>query len=284
MQMVRSDQLQRSRSRCPRLVCIVSYIFSSYIFAARNLGKMIRPTPKYPIVSHLFKKFDTHGWMVAQTRGSGLRHQGLQCTTPRYNVRLTSSKAARADPLEDRSKGISPTATKNSVTGYPLSVLPTPMLLRSLLVSTISSHRFLLLPCLSFLQFLLKNNRNILFDVERNPLLYWTLKKTFYNQFCAGETENETRACAQRFKDLGFRGVIITYAKETVFDHKTKTFHGTGISTSESLGADTKGRLLNADIDNWKLGCLASGHMVGSGDLLAIKYECMQSQIFFYRH
>ncbi|KAH8664497.1 proline oxidase [Xylariales sp. PMI_506] len=144
------------------------------------------------------------------------------------------------------------------------------MLLRSLFVASVSSNRFLLLPSLSILDFLSKPGRSFLFDVERNPLLHSILKRTFYNQFCGGETIEETKACVRRLKDLGFRGIILTYAREIVFDHKTKTEHGHGSSQSSESPAEAASKLC-PDIEAWRKGTLETMECINDGDFLALK-------------
>lgn len=157
----------------------------------------------------------------------------------------------------------------------PLSAMPTGMLLRSLLVATISSNRFLLLPSLSILSFLCKPGRGFLLSVDKNPLLHAVLKKTFYEQFCAGETKPETKHTVQQFKDLGFRGVILTYAKETVFNHSTKTEQALGVAEIEMKEKDgsveTKLKKC-ANTEAWRKGTLETIDLLGEGDYLAMKY------------
>ncbi|KAL3496993.1 FAD-linked oxidoreductase [Aspergillus germanicus] len=147
----------------------------------------------------------------------------------------------------------------------PLSALPTRVLLRSLLVSTISSKPLLLRSSLWALSILSKPNRGFLLSVDRNPVLHGILKKTFYEQFCAGENGAETKATIQELKDMGFRGVIMTYAKETVFDHSTKTAHGLGIAASESQ----EGYCTN--IEAWRKGTMETVEQLENGDYLAVK-------------
>lgn len=142
------------------------------------------------------------------------------------------------------------------------------MLLRSLLVASISSTRVLLLPALSMLSFLSKPDRSFLFNVDRNPVLHAVLRKTFYDQFCGGETGAETRACVRRFKELGFRGVILTYAKETLFDHHTKTQHAHGQGQGGALSSSA----IDPDIESWRTGTLETAAQIDEGDFLAIKY------------
>ncbi|KXJ85465.1 proline oxidase-like protein [Microdochium bolleyi] len=143
------------------------------------------------------------------------------------------------------------------------------MLLRSLFISTISSHRFLLLPSLSVLQYLTKPHTSKLLNVDKNPIIHGILKRTFYNQFCAGETGAETRHCVRTLKDLGFRGVILTYARETVFDHKTQSAHGLLGAHQEKTSAAAEET--DTCIEEWKNGTLETAALVEEGDFLALK-------------
>lgn len=173
-----------------------------------------------------------------------------------------------------RSKEYDAPITSKTESQYPLSVMPTSMLLRSLFVATVSSNRFLLIPSLSLLSFFSKPGRSFLFNVDRNPLLRGILKRTFYKQFCAGESEKETRVCVKQLKDLGFRGVILTYAKEIVFDHKTRQSHHLANKTPGSVkeGMQTT---KDADIEAWRSGTLKTVDMMDGDDILAVKYVSM---------
>ncbi|KAJ5919253.1 FAD-linked oxidoreductase-like protein [Penicillium verhagenii] len=156
----------------------------------------------------------------------------------------------------------------------PLSALPTKVLLRSLLVSTISSKPLLLSPSLWLVSILAQPNRGWLTNVDRNPILHAILKKTFYEQFCAGETVAETRATIRELKDMGFRGVMMTYAKETVFDHRTNTQHGLGIAALEAEKNDESLHPLVshcANIEAWREGTLKTVEQLNDGDILAVK-------------
>ncbi|KAJ5203362.1 hypothetical protein N7449_005441 [Penicillium cf. viridicatum] len=64
----------------------------------------------------------------------------------------------------------------------PLAVLPTSVLLRSLIVATVSSKHYILLPALLVLNFLCKPRKSRLFNVDRNPILHTILKSTIYKQ------------------------------------------------------------------------------------------------------
>lgn len=149
---------------------------------------------------------------------------------------------------------------------HPLAVMPTSMLLRSLFITTVSSNKFLLTLSLHLLSFLAKPNRGLLFNVDRNLVLKGILKQTLYKQFCAGETEQETRACVRKLKDLGFKAVILTFAKETVFDYRSKSpdLHSPEKAVETATTHDV-------DIETWRIGTLKTVDMISKGDILAIK-------------
>lgn len=140
---------------------------------------------------------------------------------------------------------------------YPLSILSTRDLLRSLFISTISSKSFLLNPALHTLSFLCKPFGGRLLDVDRNPILRKILKTTFYDQFCAGENPIETKQCAQRFKNLGFEAIILTYGKESLQEDHANT-------AKQESGLDP-------EIVRWKVGIMETIDSVGSGDYIAFK-------------
>ncbi|KAH8427612.1 uncharacterized protein LDX57_005324 [Aspergillus melleus] len=142
------------------------------------------------------------------------------------------------------------------------------MLVRSLLVATVSSHRWLLTPALWFLS-LIVHPRIALLDVNKNPILRGILKPIFYNHFCAGENGNEVRSTVRNIKDMGFKGVILTYAREVVVDaSKEKT---TSPETSSETGNYSPTPSHNPDIEAWRQGVLETVEMVGKGDILALK-------------
>src|SRR5882757_2539939 len=89
----------------------------------------------------------------------------------------------------------------------PLSCLALSTLVRSYVITSISSIPFLLRPSLSAMSFL-AHTKSPLFNADRNPLLHFLLRKTFYAQFCAGETPSEVRTTISELKDTGFKGVI----------------------------------------------------------------------------
>lgn len=185
-----------------------------------------------------------------------------------FELRFGSTTAASRDSSNILHNGTAKQPRRTSFE-FPLSVMPTKMLLRSLFIATISSNKFLLIPSLHLLSFFAKPNRSFLFNVDRNPILKAILKRSLYNQFCAGETEKETRSCVQQLKNLGFKGVILTYAKETV-DTKSES---SSILNSDSRKLSNVGDAVtkDTDIEAWRVGTLNTASLISEGDILAIK-------------
>ncbi|KAH8700211.1 FAD-linked oxidoreductase-like protein [Talaromyces proteolyticus] len=191
--------------------------------------------------------------------------------TPRYGVSFFNNdysfQRVRPNSTSVLTKTTRSPEAKPTIS--PLSALPTTVLLRSLLVATISSKPYLLLPSLSILSFLCKPRRSLLLNVDRNPILHGFLKSTFYKQFCAGETHDEVKTTIRQFKNMGFQGAIMTYAKEVVFDHRTKAQHGLGIMQNQDQ--DVAGSVFCAHIEAWRKGTVETVELLGKDDYLAVK-------------
>ncbi|KAH7162065.1 proline oxidase [Dactylonectria estremocensis] len=147
----------------------------------------------------------------------------------------------------------------------PLAALPASVLWRSIFINSITSKPYLLRPSLWVLS-KLSNPGRFMPSIDNNILLKWILKPTFYKQFCAGETGPETQATMKHLKEMGFRGTILTYAKEIVFDHATGSQHGLGVNASTS--AETQ---WCESIEAWRVGTLNTVELLGEGDQLAVK-------------
>ncbi|KAK1655439.1 proline oxidase [Colletotrichum phormii] len=174
--------------------------------------------------------------------------------------------ARNASLTRSQSRYIS-SAPKTPETLPPHSKLPLKILLRSLLVATISSHQILLGPSLAILKFLNGSHRSRIFDVQRNPLLHTILKKTMYNHFCAGENRQEVTSTIAEIKRMGFRGAILTYAREIVVDNTTEEESGRGLREKYSVSEIG----FDAGIDAWREGVLETADMLSGGDILALK-------------
>jgi hypothetical protein len=215
--------------------------------------------------------------MSVSARIKYLSHKASPWNNSKGPLLSSSTRALHHGVRQSNQKeGLYPVAGSDdtNVSKNGLSALPLRMLLRSLLIATISSRRYLLVPSLSVLSFLSKPGRGLLLNVDKNPFIHALLKRTFYDQFCAGESEREAKATCRHIKDLGFRGVLLTFAKETVFDHRTLTEHSVGESALESkeTGAPLDPKVAqNADIEIWRQGTLQTIDLLGETDYLAVK-------------
>ncbi|KAF9881156.1 hypothetical protein CkaCkLH20_01306 [Colletotrichum karsti] len=125
----------------------------------------------------------------------------------------------------------------------------------------------MLSPALATLRFLNNSPPFWVFDVQRNPLLHGLMKRTMYNHFCAGENQAEVTSTISEIKRMGFRGAILTYAREIVVDNRTEEEVGRGMK-EESTASETE---KDSGIDAWREGVLTTVEMLGEGDILALK-------------
>ncbi|KAI0099181.1 proline dehydrogenase [Nemania sp. FL0031] len=148
----------------------------------------------------------------------------------------------------------------------PLSVLPLATVLRTLGSTTISSSRILLPPSLAIMSTLAYSNR-ALFNPDKNPLLRWFLKQTFYAQFCAGENAVEVRRTVDGLKGIGYTGVILGYAKEVVLtDEQTRDLSSCG----EGPAAE---ECIRNEIMPWAAGTMETLQLAGPNDFVALKFS-----------
>ena len=75
----------------------------------------------------------------------------------------------------------------------------------------------------------------------------------------------ETRATMDELQRMGFRGTILTYGKETIFNQNTNVEHGLGVSTVETKSQKCE------HIEAWREGTLKTVDMLVEGDQLAMK-------------
>ncbi|EDN05365.1 predicted protein [Histoplasma mississippiense (nom. inval.)] len=85
--------------------------------------------------------------------------------------------------------------------------VPLTALLRSIVMQAAMSHPYIVDAASALAQ------RNIQM-LTGNMLLRFFLDKFFYAQFCAGSTETEIKKTVEDLKALGFKGMIISYARE----------------------------------------------------------------------
>ena len=142
----------------------------------------------------------------------------------------------------------------------PLSLLPLKTLIRSYLINSLSSTPMLLTPSLHIMT-LLAHSESPLLNPDRNPILRFLLRRTFYANFCAGETPREIQKTVNGLKEIGFTGVMLAYAKEIVVqkDDDLSTFQD--VDSSETV-AETKA---------WKEGNLRTIGLTTSGEFVGLK-------------
>ncbi|KAL9127541.1 MAG: hypothetical protein Q9217_003609 [Psora testacea] len=152
-----------------------------------------------------------------------------------------------------------------------LSLLPLRDLFRSYVITTLSSYPLLVKPTLKILSTLAHSSSPFL-SPDRNPLLHIILKKTFYAQFCAGETTREVKETAQGLKNMGFKGVILAYGKEIVLEQGEKlddAITRSGMNQGKSLEDEAA----KEDVQAWKEGTLQTVSMTSPGDFIALKFS-----------
>jgi proline dehydrogenase len=113
----------------------------------------------------------------------------------------------------------------------------------------------------------LASTQNPILSPDRNPLLRFFLKHTFYAQFCAGENSVEVRRTVQNLREIGFTGVILAYAKEVVLtDAQTKALAAAG-----SEGEETEECIRN-ELKPWAEGTMETVRLTSEGDFVGLKY------------
>ncbi|KAI4669042.1 uncharacterized protein J4E88_004806 [Alternaria novae-zelandiae] len=135
-----------------------------------------------------------------------------------------------------------------------LGRLPTETVLRSYLITAVSSRPLLLNACFGILRRML-DSKSFLLSIERNPVLSNLLKKTFYAQYCVGEKKDEVVRNTEFARTLGYGGILFEYALEVL---------GGKAPTAE----ETK-----MEIEVWRKGMLQSVDMAKEGDFVGLKWS-----------
>jgi len=118
-------------------------------------------------------------------------------------------------------------------------------------------------PSLRLLSFV-AHSPSALLNPDRNPLLHWILKKTFYAQFCAGETSTEVRGTVKELKDMGYKGVILAHGKEIVLAKGEKVSMSSLPSEDQSI---------EREVQEWKEGTLKTVQIAEKGDFIGLKFS-----------
>lgn len=187
-----------------------------------------------------------------------LRKQSTRCfITAKRRVSSTST----LKPDEFVSKP--PSSTEALLPSRPLSCLPLSSLIRSYLVTSISSRPKLLRPALGVLSFV-AHSASPLLNPDKNLLIRLLIKKTLYAQFCAGETPTEIKRTVDDLKSMGYPGVILAYAREVVMDEDQMSAIGKGV---DSLADSSE------DMMAWEKGNIETVNLASSGDYVGLKFS-----------
>ncbi|EXJ83318.1 hypothetical protein A1O1_06939 [Capronia coronata CBS 617.96] len=192
---------------------------------------------------------DAHGYPVRPSLSQQRRktHTRRSVTSTAYGVTNGSSASSDVPP------------------STVLSCLPLSNLIRSYVITSVSSIPALLRPSLAVMTFL-AHTKSPLFDPDRNPILHFLLKKTFYAQFCAGETPLEVKSTIASLKDIGFKGVILGHAKEVVLSKDDEA----GLDSAEDC---TEQASCNArEITTWKQNTIETVKLAQPDDFVALKF------------
>lgn len=179
------------------------------------------------------------------------------------SLRTVSTTTSTDQEIYTSIPAVTPTLPTISQPSRPLSLLPLPILLRSYAFTALSSYPLLLSLSLRLLS-CVAHSSSALLNPDRNPLLYYVLKKTFYAQFCAGETSTEVQKTVKGLKTMGYKGVILAYGKESVLRKGEK------VDISSAQPADLTAE---TDLRAWKEGTLKTVQMAEEGDMIALKFS-----------
>lgn len=141
--------------------------------------------------------------------------------------------------------------------------LPTKLILRSLVLTSLMSSKLLLKPSLAALD-IITNSKSAILNPDRNRILNKILRWTVYDHFCAGTNRQEVSKTVADVKKIGYQGLILGYSKEITVD------------PTQAVVRDGSGTKVYSDrcyeiVEEWKKGTLATLCMIGAGDYLAVK-------------
>ncbi|KAI1912818.1 proline dehydrogenase [Ophidiomyces ophidiicola] len=135
-----------------------------------------------------------------------------------------------------------------------LGRLPTLSLLRSIMLQTVMSRPRIM----DVTSDLLRRNVQLL---TSNAAFRCLLDNMFYAQFCAGRSEAEIRRTVEGLRDMGYKGVILAYAREVDL---SSSHYQSGTAESDALH--------QAHVAQWLQGTLKTIQYAQNGDFVAVKY------------
>jgi hypothetical protein len=174
---------------------------------------------------------------------------------PRRSVHHSSAKSASISAASSVASPVLQPATMAAAKRLPpLAVLPISSIIRSYAITRVTSSPILLQASFAILKRMLDPKARLL-SPERNRILRWLFKHTFYAQFCSGENRAEVQRTISSVKKAGYSGVILEYALEVL---KGET--GSAVATAE-------------EIEMFRKGMIESIEMVSAGDFVALKWS-----------
>jgi proline dehydrogenase len=113
---------------------------------------------------------------------------------------------------------------------------------------------------------ILAHSKSPILSPDTNPLLRHFLKKTFYKQFCAGENAGEITQTIDGLKTLGFKGVILNYAREVSPDEEIEQ------KLASTKGTEADEACKQEEIIPWANGTMQTVKLVTPDDYVAVKF------------
>ncbi|KAF0645860.1 hypothetical protein FPSE5266_03821 [Fusarium pseudograminearum] len=137
------------------------------------------------------------------------------------------------------------------------------MVIRSFLITSIYSS-FILQDLSLRILWVIAHSDNALLNPDKNFILNFLLRKSFYAQFCAGETPTQVQRTVKRLKDIGFGGVILTHAKEATHENEAEAaaISDPSVETPHDV---------TADIIPWVNSIVETINMADPGNYVALK-------------
>lgn len=132
-----------------------------------------------------------------------------------------------------------------------LALLPLSHVLRSYLIMALSSSPVMFRSLSWMIQRMLKSKLAFL-DPDRNGILNWVLRRTFYDQFCAGENQQQVKRTLDSLHAVGYNGAILEYGAELVDGQQS------AVSDEQAIRA-------------WRDGLLQSVEVANTGDFIGLK-------------
>lgn len=192
-----------------------------------------------------------------------------------FFARFHSTCACPSVKAEVSSSCSSPSWFNNQVTSHSFHIL---FYSKSTFISSfeqkLRAFQILLGPSLAVMSTLAHSKSSIL-SPDANAVLRFFLKKTFYQQFCAGENAAEVKRTVDELKNIGYKGVILGYAREVSLDEKQQKDLA---SRGESEAADAA---LQNEILPWAKGTLETVKLATPDDFVALKFTGAGSQALY---